>query len=276
MPTKDPEKLKAARKRADAKRAGAREDTRHLSWTFVLYPESAPADWRDYLDSSFVPWVESPVHDKDVNADGTPKKPHIHVGLSFPSVKTRQQVVAFLKPLNVPSPQQVMSMRGLVRYMAHLDNPEKHQYNTAEIKGHCGFDVAATMQSTVSEQNALIREMMQYVKDHACDFYDLCNVAMESRPDWFDTLNSKAYLVREFCKARRYHLQDQMYRATRVKQKLVDTDTGEIVEPPKELSKQEQMPSFQNRKGHVSRDRTAKDSSQGSAQADRASGAERP
>ena len=38
--------------------------------TFVVYPESAPENWRTILDETFMRWVESPLHDKDVNADG--------------------------------------------------------------------------------------------------------------------------------------------------------------------------------------------------------------
>ena len=64
------------------------KETRTRSWTFVLYPESAPADWRDKLDDYHIEWVESPLHDRDLNGDGTPKKPHIHVLLSFGSVKS--------------------------------------------------------------------------------------------------------------------------------------------------------------------------------------------
>ena len=71
------------------------KETRTRSWTFVLYPESAPPDWRDRLDDFHIEWVESPLHDRDINGDGQPKKPHIHVLLSFGSVKSYDQVNEF-------------------------------------------------------------------------------------------------------------------------------------------------------------------------------------
>ncbi|HDT7711324.1 TPA: replication protein, partial [Enterococcus faecium] len=46
------------------------KDERTRNWTFVVYPESAPENWREFLDELHVPWVESPLHDKDVNPDG--------------------------------------------------------------------------------------------------------------------------------------------------------------------------------------------------------------
>ena len=48
-------------------------------WTFIVYPESAPLDWRNILDETHIKWIESPLHDKDFNADGTLKKPHWHI-----------------------------------------------------------------------------------------------------------------------------------------------------------------------------------------------------
>ena len=39
-------------------------------WTFIVYPESAPSNWRDTLNKTHLRWIESPLHDKDVNADG--------------------------------------------------------------------------------------------------------------------------------------------------------------------------------------------------------------
>ena len=43
-------------------------------WTFIVYPESAPKAWREILDDTHLRWVESPLHDRDVNPDGEIKK----------------------------------------------------------------------------------------------------------------------------------------------------------------------------------------------------------
>lgn len=43
---------------------------RTRSWTFILYPESAPENWREILNDLFIQWVESPLHDKDID-EGT-------------------------------------------------------------------------------------------------------------------------------------------------------------------------------------------------------------
>ena len=48
-------------------------------FTFLLYPESVPDDWQEKLAEIGQPLAISPLHDKDLNADGTLKKPHWHI-----------------------------------------------------------------------------------------------------------------------------------------------------------------------------------------------------
>ena len=61
-------------------------------WTFIVYPESAPDNWRELLDDTHLRWIESPLHDKDVNEDGEIKKPHWHILLSFEGPVTLKAV----------------------------------------------------------------------------------------------------------------------------------------------------------------------------------------
>ena len=69
-----------------------RKDDRSRVWTFVCYPESVREGWRDALDDLHIAWAESPLHDKDTNADGSAKKPHWHVLLVFDGKKSYEQV----------------------------------------------------------------------------------------------------------------------------------------------------------------------------------------
>ena len=94
-------------RRYDAKRAG-----RTRNWTCVVYPESAPNNWRDFIDELHIEWVESPLHDRDFNADGEPKKPHWHVILLYDCVKTFEQVKGLTDKLNAPIPQKCGGVKG--------------------------------------------------------------------------------------------------------------------------------------------------------------------
>ena len=84
-------------------------------WTFLVYPESAPENWRDILDQTHMRWIESPLHDKDTNPDGSKKKAHWHIMLSSDGPITEKQVKSIIAPLNGPVPQRVGSGIGMVR-----------------------------------------------------------------------------------------------------------------------------------------------------------------
>lgn len=190
------------------KSSGAgRGDGRTRNWTFVLYPESAPSDWRDRLDEHHFEWVLSPLHDKDLNGDGAPKKPHFHILLLFAGVKTYEQVKEITDSLSCPIPQRCHSARAMVRYMAHLDNPDKAQYNPEDIKGFGGVDVGEMLRPCSSERYTLIREMIQFVKDNGIvEFQDLMDIAMESEPDtWFPLLcDNSAYVLEKYIRSQRH------------------------------------------------------------------------
>lgn len=129
-----------------------KKETRTRNWTIVVYPDSAPNNWRDIIDEWHIEWVESPLHDKDVNADGEPKKPHWHILLMFSSVKSYDQVLSLCQEVNCPIPKQVHNTKALVRYMAHLDNPDKAQYDITGIVAHGGVDVADLLKPSSSER----------------------------------------------------------------------------------------------------------------------------
>lgn len=111
-------------------------------WQFIVYPESAPADPWVVLRDFCVPFVVSPLHDKDVNADGSPKKPHWHVIYIFDGPHSYEQMKEISDSVNAAPPVRVLNVRGAVRYLIHLDDPEKYQYHLGELKSFCGLDVS--------------------------------------------------------------------------------------------------------------------------------------
>lgn len=180
---------------------------RTRNWTFLVYPESAPVNWRDILDEEHVQWIESPLHDKDTNADGEIKKEHYHILIMFESVKTYEQVLEITERMNATIPQKCNGTKGLVRYMAHLDNPEKFQYPKSEIIGHGGADVMELLKPTTSDRYGLIKEMIEYVKENEVDeIQDLIDYSIQERPDdWFPLLcDNSAYVVSLYIKSVRH------------------------------------------------------------------------
>lgn len=165
----------------------ASKDSRSRNWTFIVYPESVPEYWRSYLDDMHIPWIESPLHDKDTNADGEPKKTHIHVLLLFSGKKSYEQIKEITDALNCPIPQICHDARSLTRYFAHLDNPEKWQYNVNDIIGHGGADPVEYLDLLKSKLTVVLKEIFEFCGDYGMteysDFIEYC--IYHDKQDWF-------------------------------------------------------------------------------------------
>ena len=156
-------------------------------WAFMVYPGSAPENWREILDETRMRWIESPLHDKDFNPDGTPKKPHWHVMLSADGPITLKAINKIIEPLNTPAPQKVGSGRGMIRYFIHLDNPEKAQYSKDELVGHCGADVDSYFELTKTSKMAVMKDIVTFIYDNEIDNYaDFLMICIKHSDDWFD------------------------------------------------------------------------------------------
>lgn len=138
------------------------ENSRYRYWTIVVYPESVPEDWRDRLNG--LQWVESPLHDKDINPDGTLKKPHWHIIIFNQGKISYNQAKDISDLINGASPQYVQNITGMIRYLAHLDNPEKYQYDKSKIIGH-GIDVSKYLDSE-DDIDELEQEIEIYCEEH--------------------------------------------------------------------------------------------------------------
>ena len=215
------------------------------NWAFVLYPESAPADWREQLQKTGLQCAISPLHDKDMNPDNTPKKSHYHVILTYSGPTSYNVVKALTDGFNQPIPQALEQVRGYYRYLTHKDNPEKAQYDEREIKTINGFNIADFSELTRSEitqikktLQALIRQydiveyaqLMDFLQDEEMNVvkqHPLVGAAMTRRfPEGVTTekLNQYSY---EIC---RYHHEryDGSGHAPRVPK--CDQETGEVIE----------------------------------------------
>lgn len=201
-------------------------DNRQRNWSFILYPESAHQNWSDLLDDLHIQWIRSPLHDQDLTDDGQPKKSHYHIALIFDGKKSYDQIEQITDMLSCPHPQYVQSLPGLVRYMAHLDNKDKHQYDVADIIGHGGADVSSYLKPTTTDKYALLREIVSFVRQKdIIEYSDLVEYAMIERPDdWFPLLadTSTVFINSYITSFRNKHYRD--------KRLIIDQQTGEMRE----------------------------------------------
>lgn len=204
----------------------------------VVYPDSAPEDWQERLTQEHVSAFISPLHDQDKNPDGTQKKPHWHVMLMFEGVKSREQVDALLDgvlgPDRVKHYETVNSTRGYARYLCHMDNPEKAQYDRADVVSLGGADYDEIV-SLPSDDWAVLDEIFEYLENTGERYYSrFMAYCRAERRDWWKLLIQRhSYVVVSWMKSERARERDEMLELDRLGRsygRRVDRATGEILE----------------------------------------------
>lgn len=179
--------------------------SRTRTWATIVYPDSAPSNWLDILSDFKVPCAISPLHCDDINPNGEKKKPHYHVVFSFDSVKSQQQVKDIITSFGGVGTEKVNSLRGYCRYLCHLDNPEKAQYSTKEVRTLFGLDYQTTI-SLNSDKYGLIREMLYFINtNQVYSFNQFLTWCSENNEDWFISLcDNTGWIIKEAIKSQYY------------------------------------------------------------------------
>lgn len=114
-------------------------------------------------------------HDHDLDKDGNSKQPHYHMVVIFPTPQFQFTLAKrlglenrFVKPPKSDKPN------GAVRYLLHLDNPEKYQYGEDVLETNLDEDtLAGYMVKLESNSNKSKDEetenVLQDIEDLACN-----------------------------------------------------------------------------------------------------------
>ena len=200
-------------------------DVRKRNFATVIYPESAPENWREILAGYFVPAFVSPLHDRDVNATGEPKKAHHHVMVMFEGKKSEEQVKNLFDSIGGVGLEKVESLRGYARYLCHLDNPEKAQYNPSDVISLNGSDYSYTI-GIVADKYKAVREMIAFCKTNQIVSYaELLEYAAVEQDTWFRILcDSGTVVMKEYLKSVSWG-----NRTGSTMHPKVDPETGEVI-----------------------------------------------
>lgn len=162
-------------------------------WGFILYPESVPDDWQDILRSTHVPIVVSPLHESDVESDGTAKKPHWHCSLNFDGPASMNCALDVLKPLGITYVEQIRNTRSYNRYMCHLDDEDKAPYSPDDVLLLNGARYCITPDLTRDDRQRILNEILEFVEDvNFTEFCDLADYARLNNQAWFEVINTSA------------------------------------------------------------------------------------
>ena len=177
--------------------------SRTRNYATIVYPESAPANWQEILADMHIPALISPVHDKDVTADGEIKKPHYHVIIMFGGVKTKKQAKEIIDKIDGVGVEVVNNLATYARYLIHQDNPDKAQYSVSDVVAVSGADYSAITYIPVDDLS-IIGEMLKYINDNQItSFAVFTNFCVREHLEWLRVLALKktSYFFKEYMKS---------------------------------------------------------------------------
>lgn len=191
------------------------------SWAFVIYPESMPENYEEIITDTGLPLAMSPLHDKDVNPTGEPKKPHYHCIVYYENATTLKNVKENVcDRLNGTIPIKLESMRGMYRYHIHLDNPEKYQYDDRDRKFFNGFDIDMASKLTRTEINKIIKEIHTFINDNnILEYIDLLDVLKDNDlTNLYDVAIANTLLFKSMLDSKRNKLAHEKAKAEKRKE----------------------------------------------------------
>lgn len=181
---------------------------RSSCFTCLVYPDSAPPNWLDLLGGLHIQAAVSPLHDMDIIADtGEYKKPHYHVVLRYSSLKSYPQVRADMDVFGGVYPPDdnlfrsecvVRSLPTMLKYLCHLDNPEKAQYSVDDVVCFGGLSYSDSITEELS-LSSVVSQVCSFISEtRETNFMRLCLAAQHSHPEWLPFLVKYAFFFKTF------------------------------------------------------------------------------
>lgn len=185
---------KNLKKSENSERTQKNQDKKR-EYAFLLYPDSAIFDWLEVVKQLQQPFFTI-LHDKDINPDGTPKKPHYHVMIMFDNPRAESTI----KRINLMCGgnghfEQLLSRRGYARYLCHMDNPEKYQYPRECVCAFYGADYSKETMSVAElkhlEDNTYC-DIINFCKSNRIiAYYQLVDYCIEHKREWLPYIRGK-------------------------------------------------------------------------------------
>lgn len=190
--------------------------TKARAFTGLIYPDSAPADYRDQLRDSLSMWLLSPLHCPDPIEDlntGALKtlKLHIHTMYLHSNTITprlARDIFSRFPWIVIPPKDEcfmVSSKANLTRYFLHLDQPEKEQFQGKPeelLTSLNNFPIELERELSRADKRQLKVNCLSLIRDrNITEYNELLNCLMDTQ-DWelFDfatqnTLMLQGYLA---------------------------------------------------------------------------------
>lgn len=169
---------------------------------FIVYPDSAPSDWIETLQNQGYVFCISPLHDKDTTGQGEAKKPHYHVLFVWNNPTKWQTAAGLCEITNSPICIPIQNLRTKYDYLTHKNDPNKAQYDPADIQCVNGFAISKYETLTADEVRAKVAELTKLCFElNIIEYADLIAYLLHNEMlDEFDVASNRTLYFSNICK----------------------------------------------------------------------------
>lgn len=184
-------------------------DNRARCVATIVYPESAPSDWREKLSALHIQALVSPLHDRDtyVGAENQKKykKEHFHVLMYFEGKQSESSLQEIIDSIGGVGLERIKSKSGYARYLIHADDPDKAQYSATDVRCFGGADFYEWSKLD-TDPMLYIGDIMDFIDRHdVMSFYQLALYCRKYKPEWHKILATRnTIFFKEFLKSRNW------------------------------------------------------------------------
>lgn len=174
-------------------------------WVGILWVDSLDPDWISKIDQR----IQNPycyaIHDKDVDNNGNPRKPHVHLIIAFPNTTTYKHALSIFQSftrkvewadydtyyeareaitdkkevLCCNTCFRVLNVRYMYEYLIHNTDDarkkNKYQYDSSDRIEGLGFDIGLFEQISLADKRNMVFELSKFILDNHitnyADFY---------------------------------------------------------------------------------------------------------
>lgn len=232
------------------------QDNRFRWFSFLVYPEFLDCDkgfvsqkytdigqaqidcYQKLCKAGFTSLAVSPLHNMDIYEDdkepdsngngghkkGDTKKEHFHVVAQFHNKKAKNVVIEMIKfhhGLFFLSDELVVRFyKQALRYLQHLDNPEKHLYEDLPIAS-ADIDLLRIVQKNQTD-NQIIQELFDDIRDNDfMTFYNFIDWISIEKPYRLVDIKKYGYLLKSYIDSKDGYY-SKMWREENAKKNYLD------------------------------------------------------
>ena len=187
----------------------------------ILYPDSCSYDTDKVIKAlaeEHLTFALSPIHDRDVQEDGSLKKGHYHLLLAYTSATTLNNIRGWFNACGMPE-SELHSVRvcasgvGYYRYLTHKDNPKKAQYFEKDIRIFNDYDgiFKRFANTEIDKLDNLVRIFQIVDNLNTISFHNLIQYLMLNERELFKMLTCSSALaicVKEYQRSLEYDLKN--------------------------------------------------------------------